>query len=427
MILRVFIIFAVLISTIFWPEKSTAIAVLMGCVIAIIVVIMSNTEFCRIFLQSFIASSIIAYMVYAATAPIGDFAAPSQTSGAASDSQFFLYEARRFINEGNIDALFSTWGSFIPVIFGSGALIVFSGNFIGIVFFNSILYSLSVLYTSRIFNVSNRSSRFLPFFGWMPLQAFYNSMLSKESIYLFLIIFPVYIFKKNYDAGHISRFNWFVFICSIVVCMLLRPIAAMVVVLVCIAYLFAKSPILRFIYLIVTLLVIFFAIISIANFLGYEFPINISYDALIVQRDFMEMAAGEKALGSNLTWLFTPPWSILLSPILGSLWMVSPLPLLGNLVSQLDLMFSGSFTFKLLATVNRYMDAALMVMLLIVGLVRRRRLKTVIINPLTFIAVILVFATVMFQFLESGRHRYFPGFILAMVILASIYPPKQRW
>jgi hypothetical protein len=423
---RFLIPFVVLITVAFWPEKFNLIAMPLAFIFAILITIFASNNFSRIFLHSFVASSIIAYLVYAVTAPIGDFAAPSQTSGSASDSQFFLFEARRFIYDNSIDALYSTWGSFIPVIFGSGALLVFSDNYIGVVFFNSLLYSFSVSLASRIFKVSYYNLKFLPLLGWMPLQAFYNSMISKEPIYIFLIISSVYIITKNSNNGKISLPHWLIFISLLVVCLLLRPIAAIVVVFVCFTYLFYKSSIGKVIFFVLILTIIFWGAILLANYLEYNLPVNISYEAIIQQSYFIEAAANEKGLDSNIIWLFTPPWSVFLSPILGVLWMVSPLPLLGSLISQIELIFYSSVSFQTLATIIRYMDAMLMAFLLSIGLSRTRRFSSVIYNPLIFITIILVLATVMFQFLESGRHRYLPGFVLVIAILASNLPSKSR-
>lgn len=416
---RILIPFVVFIFFAFWPEKFNIISVFLACVFALLISIIASNNFSRIFLNSFVASSIIAYILYAVTAPIGDFAAPSQASGAASDSQYFLFEARRFIYEDGIDALFSTWGSFIPVIVGSGALLVFSDNYMGIVFLNSLLYSYSVLMCSSILNISNGYLKFLPLLGWLPLQALYNSMISKEPIYIFLIIFSVYIITKKYSYGKMSFHYWLFFMASLVLCMLLRPVAAIVVVFICIAYFAYKNSIRKVLYFTFILTIIISGVILLSSYLEYNLPIDISYDAIIRQIDFVESAAEDKGIASNLIWLFTPPWSLLFSPILSVMWMVSPLPLLWNLIFQIELIFSSNFTFNILATIIRYIDATLMAMLLSSLFIRMRHFSSFLINPLISITIFLLIATVSFQFLESGRHRYFPGFILFMVLLAS--------
>jgi hypothetical protein len=425
-IYRILTLSFVFFAVVFWPEEYSGFALPVAFVFALFTVVVCSINFCRIFFHTFAASSTIAYLVYSVTAPIGVFAVAIQNSGVASDSQFFLFESRRFLYEGSVDALFSTWGSFIPVIFGSGALLAFCGNYIGVVFFNSVLYTFAILLSSKIFKISDRGTKFLPLLGWLPLQAFYNSMISKEPIYIFLIILSVYIVTRKYETGRISLNQWIVFFVSIIVCLLLRPIAAVVVIFICISYLFLLIKIRNLILFIITMAITLFGVITLANYLNYSFPINISLDGFVSMINFTETAAIDKGLDLNVLWLFTPPWSVILSPILAVLWMISPLPLIGNFISQIEFIFSGIFTFQILATLIRYNDAILMLLFLTVIFNNKRRFKYFIYNPVLLITFLLVLVTVMFQFLESGRHRYFPGFVLAVVVLACKYSSKTR-
>lgn len=415
---RAFIPPLVLSAVVFWPEEFGASAVPIACVYATLVVVFFSARFCRVFVHSFAASTLVAYAVYAVTAPVGDFSVPSQTAGAASDSQFFLFEARRFVFDGSIDALFSTWGSLVPVFFGGLSLLSLSGNYIGVVFFNSLLYSGAVILSSRIFNLSDRAVRFLPVFGWMPLQAFYNSMISKEPIYLFLIILTLHSIATNNQDDRVRWYQWSIFASSLAVCMLLRPPAAIVLALISIGYIFVKSGIRSLIYLILILVCLSGAVFTAANYVGYSLPIFFDSQGLDLQRVFIETVAEDKLNGSQFIWMLTPPWSVFLSPVLGVLWLFSPLPLLGNLSEGFYSIWTGATTFRTLAIFVRYADAFIMLGLLAFVFLRRSRLESVLFNPLTMSAILLVIGTVMFQFLESGRHRYFPGFVLLLICLS---------
>ena len=139
------------------------------------------------------------------------------------------------------------------------------------------------------------------------------------------------------------------------------------------------------------------------------------------QGELMEI----KGVPSIIQPIFEFPNSLILSPLLSIFWLVSPIPLIGNLVNAFYNLMNGIFVFGDLATIAKYCDA-----MLILGLLTFVTLKRIAWwstkNPLLIILVVQILNIVTFNFFEASRHRYMPGVILSLLVLAALRE-KVMW
>lgn len=365
----------------------------------------------------------MALTVYGLSAHLGFFETAWQEP-QMSDSQFLLYESRRFLTERDPSALFSTWGSLVPVSYGAIALQIFGGHYLGIVFANSLLYTMSVFSAARLLSIPRYGHRFLPLIGLMPLQGLYNSMLAKEPIYLFLIVVAL---DAYFCAIASKRITWppiLVFVGLMFVTIVFRTTGAMIVGLVILFGVARQSGWGRALFALTGFAATFATVVAVANFI--ELPLLVFFlttDGVdfSVQADFIQSGFESRQISASLALVLLPPGSIIASPLLGALWMVSPLPLMDNLIDAFSNLLKGEFLFGDLTVINRYLDATVMIALLTSLFVLRARVKrTVVFNPLVLFGTFQLLGIVAFQFIESGRHRYLPGFILAMFVIAVL-------
>jgi hypothetical protein len=363
-----------------------------------------------------------------------DLFSSSYQDPSASDSQFFLHEARRLADDGDITALFTTWGSLLPVLYGATALTLFGGSYIGILFLNSLIYSLSVLYGARLINISSGSYKLLPILGLMPLQGFYNSMLAKEPIYLFLVVFALYtivdlINNRKKIAIVFIKLTTFFFVALILV--IFRPTGAIILSVATFTYLIRQKGL-----KIAGIFVLSFSMMAlvstlIANYIDYSVPLffigkegEISFSE---QTDLSYERIGTRMsrIPEFIAPIFLPPASILASPILFPLWMISPLPTYMAFIESTGNLISGRLSFFDFSVIVRYLDA-IMILLFLIRLVTKKLKIICLKNPLILFGFLQVLSIVIFQFIESGRHRYLPGYILALLVVYSFDNFKRK-
>lgn len=421
-LLRLVLVTEVVFAIIVWPEPLDLTALFLALLLVFSVATLGSVTFCLTFAFSFCVATILALVVYGLLAPHGLFETAWQDP-LASDSQYFLHQSRYFLSDYDWSALFTTWGSLVPVFYGAFALMAFGGNYIGIVFFNCLLYTASIFLAAKLFDISKQRQRLLPLIGLLPLQGFYNSMLAKEPIYLLLIIGALYAFNHAVKARCILCWHSLLFILLTFILVIFRPTGAILLGLVALITIAKRFGFMRAALLFTVIGILTIAAVMFANFIHYDLPLffigsegGVNFESNL---DIPIERMVSKQIPGSLMEFFLPPWSIVVSPILGLLWMISPLPLMGELVTALLGLFSDQFSFNNFATVIRYLDSFTIAWLFLY-LIRSRVSKVVMLQPLMLLGIFQVLTTVAFQFFESGRHRYLPGFILAVVVILII-------
>jgi hypothetical protein len=408
----------VFIFGVLWPEKYEVLSIAIFAVLTLILLNISSFNFVILFTTAFFSASVFANINYYLLSSVGLFETSWQEP-LATDSQFFLYESRRFLVDFDPAALFSTWGSLIPVAYGSIALSIFQNHYLGIVYVNCILFTISILRLAHLLNQGKKLHTLFIGACLMPLQSFYNSMLSKEVLYLFLVIELFYLYQlfsesKRNQMAHIARI-----IVTLTILFIFRPTGAMIFIGI-VGY---RSLTLNSSTKFTTLLI--FAATSIFAFLlidtlDYSLPLQLlgGNDALSLDSHaaLASIWIATKGIPQVLVPFFTPPQSIPLAPILGILWLISPIPLFGALFDALNSIQSSRASFMDFATLVRYFDSLIMCYLLF----RLIKYRFLIFNkPPAFVLflVIQIFSISSLQFFESGRHRYLPGFILVILFI----------
>ena len=414
----------VIIAVVLWPEKLNPISLVNAILITVLLLKLVSREYCEIFIRSFISSYIFANIIYFILSPQGIFDS-IYLDGNASDSQYYLAQARSFILDHDISVLYSTWGSLIPISYGVFALELFGQNYIGIIFLNSLLYTTSIFWAASIFEIPRYKYKTLSIVSFMPLQIFMNSMLSKEVIYLFLIIGSIYFYKKLSTNIYSIFFN-LVFSLFIILIIIFRPSGAIILFLVFILIgVFQKNKIRNFIKIILLLFLLGAFSYYIIENLGYRIPLFFLNDEgsvdFTTHEEISEDRISSHAIPNFAVPYFSPPWSILFSPILAMIWMISPLPFFGLLLKALGAFLTGNIEFNYFAVIIRYFDSLFMIYFLI-NLFNKFRVQNLkkINNPLIIFFLIQVFNIAVFQFFESGRHRYLPGFILIIFTISFL-------
>jgi hypothetical protein len=419
---RLLLIGQVGLALLVWPEPLDPTTMLLAISLSAVVATLGSVDFCKTFLYSFLVATMMAFVVYGLLTPLGLFDTAWQEP-LATDSQFFLHESRRFLLEDDSSALFTAWGSLVPVLYGAIAQKAFNGNYLGIVFVNCLLYTATVFWAARILEMHRHWYRFLPLLGLLPLQGFYNSMLAKEPIYLFLTIGALHAYKY---AVMSDRFSWkyfCVFTGLTILLIIFRPTGALLLGLVALINVAMRSGLVRASVFFVVFASILLLAITLASYIDYFLPlffVGSEGDVdITTQLNFSIDSMASKLIPESIAPLFLPPLSLILSPLLGLLWMVSPLPIVDQFINSFQSLFTGAFSFTDLTIIIRYLDSIIIVLMLFL-LLRARIIKFVMLNPLVLFGVFQILTTVAFQFFESGRHRYLPGFILAMMVVMFI-------
>lgn len=427
--LKIMTICIIFLSLLVWPEEAlnNNYFLLIG-IFVVFLIIFFDDVFIKIFLVTFSSNFLCAILVYKLTAQYGVFETSDQNPlNGVTDSQFFLHEARRLLLSGDISALFSTWGSLVPVAYGAIALKLFSNNFVGIIFFNSMMYASSIKMGASILELKSPISQmFLPVMGLLPLQFLYGSMLSKEPIYLFLTLLSIFAFNQILNSRSNRIWNLIMLLFALLLGFFLRPGGVLITALLFLYWMILEKK-LKFIFMSI---VFGSAFLYLALKSGFQIPIFLitteSGGGFSNQASNQQMFMNAKDIPEILQGLFLPPVSILISPILSIFWLILPLPLLGGLWTVIDHLREGDFRFGDLATLIKYLDAGL----ILIALNFLPKFKTICIsakNNILFQFLILqILAIAAFNFYEASRHRYLPGFMLIMFIMSCHYKYKLQ-
>jgi hypothetical protein len=423
-LVQILIISSVLTSVIFWPEGFNIKSILLASFITIFTLAIADKDLSRVFLITFLTSVFSAFVIYALTYPVGIFETADQNPLlGGTDSQFMLHEARLFLKDFDIAHLKSTWGSIIPISYGVFAISSFGSSYIGVVYFNALLYSISIILCARVVNLSSNKSALLPLFGLMPLQMAYNGMLAKEPIYLFIVSLALYLISKISRRTNVLSFKLISIFFVVGICFIFRPGGAIILGLIIMSEVYKQVSFRKF-----TLFISFFAAILallIAIYVSYAFQIPLFFlktpeggggfeNMQALQHSFM----AQKGISEEFRQLFSFPWNFLLSPILFVAWIFMPLPIMDGFFNSADFLFNGGFILGNFLTLVKYFDAFLML-----GVLLRLFFKFKILfkSPANLISTFFVFQTlaiVIFNFFESSRHRYLPGIFLIFTLLA---------
>jgi hypothetical protein len=256
-------------------------------------------------------------------------------------------------------------------------------------------------------------------------------MLAKEPIYLFLTTVMLFAVSRFSIQRKLISWNMALLIAMLFIGIIFRPTGAIIVSVIAMIVIYSQYGLKTFFYffsiLILTLLLLVIYLLSI------DYPIPLFF---ITQSDggggfaaqariqFLFMQA--KNIPESIQPIFSPPWSIVLSPILSLLWLVSPLPLIGGLINSIVAIFDGSFRFGDLANIAKYLDAILIAIMIVVIFMKRIK-WWVAPNPLVIFFIIQVMTLVMFNFFEASRHRYLPGFILVLFIIVTLNKHRKEY
>jgi hypothetical protein len=425
-ILRLTLIFIVFLSVLLWPETSGVMSIGSALLFSLILVCVVNTNFCRVFICTFSTAVVIAFLVFEMLNPLGLFSSALQDS-VATDSQFFLYESRRFLDEGDPTALFSTWGSLVPVAYGSFAIMIFGGSYIGVIFLNSLIYTVTVFVAARLINANEYSYRFFPLLGFMPLQCFYNSMLAKEPIYLFLIVSALYFFiqiNTSRNTFKVLAMQSCAFFFLFLILVIFRPVGAVVFCVVGLIFIIKEKGFAKSCVFLASIFLIIISSVLVSSYIDYSIPLFFMGEDGGV--DFsMHGDSALQRVDNHMSMipvfmvpLLSPPLSIFAIPILVPIWMISPLPFFGMLMNPLYDLISGRLNFTDFAIFVRFFDG-IVILIIILKLMRKKIQIIGSKNPLILFTIFQILTTVVLQFFESGRHRYLPGFVLALLLISS--------
>ena len=422
-LVQILTLFSVLISIVFWPEGFNLKSMLLASFITILTLAIAGKHLSRVFLITFLASAFSAFVIYALTYPAGIFETIDQNPlRGGTDSQFMLHEARLFLKDFDVAHLKSTWGSVIPISYGAFAISSFGSSYIGLVYFNALLYSISIILCARVVNLSSNKYALLPLFGLMPLQMAYNGMLSKEPIYLFIISLALSLISKISQTSNVLSFKFISIIIVIGVCFIFRSGGAIILGCIVISEIYKKVSFRKFL-----LLISFFAAILmliIVIYVGYDFRIPLFFLKTLeggggfeymqaLQQSFMV----QKNIPEELQQLFFFPWNFLFSPIFFVAWIFMPLPIMDGFFDSISYLLSGDFILGHFLTLAKYFDAFLMLTVLLRIFTKIKLLFKSPKNLVFWFFIFQIFAIVIFNFYESTRHRYLPGIFLIFILL----------
>ncbi len=417
--LSITIAICILVSVVFWEIQSITINLLITIFIVFIFFIFQSKEFLLTFLLSFLSALIFAILIYNATINSNLFISEWQDE-RVSDSQYFLHIAQ-MVASGEWRYLFATWGSFFPVLLGAGSLSLFGGNFIGIIFLNVLLYTCSIFLIAKTLGVNK--IKVLPAAGLLPLQAFYNGMLSKEPLFIFMIACVCYlIYSIHRERATVLKVIMLIFISSCL--FLFRPVGLMIVIFAAMIFYRNILSFKRIIQIIAIVLAGIFIVVLFIEQTNYRIPLAIlsdngklDFSGLIDIRNERITARG---LTGAIVEFVTPPLSLLFSPLLSLAWLVGPLP---NVVPLL-LAFNASFEFSTIAIFVRYADSVAMISMLIYLVIRKRQAKAYVSTIIFYFLILYTIFIATFQFFDSARHRYLTGAI--MIVLVSVVHSRPR-
>lgn len=428
-IIRLTSLLIIMASFLLWPEDYTTQSIAASALITLTMLCICNSNYIILFTIVFLSSTVTAYLNYLLLAPYGLFETSWQEP-LATDSQFFLYEARRFISDYDVSALFSTWGSLVPVAYGSMTLIAFQNHFIGIVFFNCVLFTICIRHLNYLYDRNKGEELTCIPACLMPLQLLYNAMLSKEILYLFLVIELFYFYKLINRANKENFLNILCIILLLSLLLLFRPTGALIFILI----IFFNIFIFNYKNKLASLFLLFIAlsvVILLIEILDYRLPLlfltatgelNLGRDL-----DLKPILATTKGIPAAISHLFSPPWSLPFAPVLGFLWLISPIPYFGAFFDAAGGTQGGQFTFMDFATIIRYFDS-IVIFLLLFLLAKSRSLFVESSNPVTWFLLLHTLSIASLDFFESGRHRYLPGVILMILYIhtSSNYKPPSK-
>jgi len=413
-----------------WPEESlnkNNYFLLIGIFIVFLILFFDDS-FIKIFLVAFSSNFLCAILVYKLTSQYGVFETSDQNPlHGVTDSQFFLHEARMLLQNGEIGALFSTWGGLVPVAYGAIALKLFSNNFVGIIFFNSMMYASSIKMGANLLELKSPISQmFLPIMGLLPLQFLYGSMLSKEPIYLFLTVLSLFAFNQILDSRPNKIWSLTMLLTALSLGFLLRP-GGVLITGVLFFYWMMRERKLKYILTSIVFGSIFLYLVLKS---GFQIPLFLipteSGGGVSNQASNQQMFMDVKGVPEMLQVLFLPPVSIFISPILSIFWLILPLPLLGGLWTAIDHLLDGDFRFGDLATLIKYLDAGLILIALNFLPKFKRICLSTRDNILFQFLILQILAIAAFNFYEASRHRYLPGFILILFVVSCHYKSKLQ-
>ena len=432
-LVQILTLFSVLISVVFWPEGFNLKSVLLAFFITILTLAIAGKHLSRVFLITFLASAFSAFVIYALTYPVGIFETIDQNPlRGGTDSQFMLYEARLFLKDFDVAHLKSTWGSVLPISYGVFAISSFGSSYIGLVYFNALLYSISIILCARVVNLSSNKYALLPLFGLMPLQMTYNGMLSKEPIYLFIVSLALYLISKISQTRNVLSFKLISIIFVIWVCFIFRSGGAIILGCIVMSEIYKKVSFRKFVLLISFFAAILTLIITI--YASYDFRIPLFFlktpeggGGFEYMQDFQQLFMVQKNISEEFQQLFLFPWNFLLSPILFVAWIFMPIPIMDGFFDSADYLLNGGFLLGHLLTLAKYFDAFLMLAIFLRLFFKIKLLFKSPKNLVFWFFIFQTFAIVIFNFFESSRHRYLPGIFLIFILLTlqnKIAPKK---
>lgn len=342
------------------------------------------------------------------------------TSG--TDSQFYYYCALRFLETYDVAYLDTTWGSILVVLYGSIVLFLSNFSYYGFALFNSYLYVRSIGLIQRSFGFSTYKKIDLLILSALPMVAFYNAMLSKEPIYVY--IYSVSLLSLSMIPSVHSILSLIV---ATMFSLVSRPTAVIFPLFTAIIYRFGWV----FFLLTILLMLLFSGVVIQFVSAMRDFGLNIALNGIgedgidfSATNSLVTEAAKLRGISSNLIPLILPPISFYLSPILIPLWMVSPLPLMGRLFDSLSSICGGDSNFGDMAIVYRYVSSLINVGYIYLVFKRLGRRPGSRYAMLAFI--VYVGSICIFHFLESGRHRYLADMLLIAIYLSLASPLRSK-
>ena len=244
-------------------------------------------------------------------------------------------------------------------------------------------------------------------------------MLAKEPLYLFLVIGALYSFGKAMTPGRLQWPYFLPLMGAMATLIIFRPTGAILLFTIALVNVVARFGLARASALAMVVISLSVVTIGLANYMDYYLPLffigNEGGIDLSSHGDLLSERIATKSIPDSLVPLFSPPWSIILSPLLSLLWMISPIPLMGQLMAAFSNLLQGNLSFGDLALATRYLDSVIII-LLVFYLFGKKITRSLLFQPLVLFGLLQIISIVALQFFESGRHRYLPGFILALTV-----------
>ena len=425
MINKLILILLITVLVLIWPENESPIGLILFISTVSIIFIYSNNQFCFLLTSTFFTSYLNSYYLYNTKNKYDLFRTSTQDQHLGmTDSQFFLYIAEQIIKTESYDMLLWTWGSLIPTLFGTILLYIFN-LYYAIVFFNCLLYISSILTVLKIFKITKLKLSDILIISILPLSILYNSMLSKEPIFLYLVCLGISLISRINLLEPRFQYNNLKLLLIGTILLLFRPIGFVILGGL---YLFRA----RFIFLIKKLLfVIVFLIIVIFLLLLIDYPLPLfflnkgSFD-MSPMIAMQKQLASIKEIPTFLHNYIIPPYSFLLFPLLLLAWFLGPLINIGTFYLSIEYVLNYGYTFSEIINILKFIDLFIILFFFII-LIKNRNLTSIrniylIILPL----FIILFFIVTFNFLESSRHKYFSTIFIFLLYKISFYFNEQH-